>query len=76
MRPLLHRKTTPVVMRYLVQWRGHTSAADEIEFSCLLRVHTPVEAVETQMVSAQSVNVYTGSACSPQEHERELFSGH
>ena len=45
----------------------------QIDLSCLLRVHTPAEAVETQMVSAQSEGVHTESAGSPQEHEQVKF---
>jgi hypothetical protein len=48
----------------------------QIEFSCPLCVHTPAEAVETQMVAAQSVGVHTDSACSPQEHKQVIFSVH
>ncbi len=45
----------------------------QIDLSCLLRVHTQAEAVETQMVSAQSVGAHTESAGSPQEHEQVKF---
>ena len=48
----------------------------QIDFSCLPRVHTPAEAVEKQMVSAQSVGVHAKSACSPQQHEQVKLGGH
>ncbi len=59
LRSLMPRRSRPC--RHRVGFRS---------ISCLLRVHTAAEAVETQMVSAQSVGVYTESVRSPQEHEQ------